>query len=156
DEDYFYPDGTTNDGRRCGTVRNPYALSERCLTPRALAAVDAITDFLVLAYKLRTRASAAGREASLASQEDLALWREYVHKHLDSVAVAPEAPPPEPRIGIPRADTFVGAQSTIARDGWGAGVWGARLFYGPAVPFALSVAAGAGYTRRAEQGGVIA
>jgi hypothetical protein len=156
DEDYLFPDATTEEGRRCASVRNPYALSERCLTPRALAAVDAISDFLVLAYKLRARAFAAGREASLASPEDLALWREYVHKHLDSAAAPAEAPPPQLRIGIPRADTFIGAQSTFARDGVGVGAWGARMFYGPAVPFALSLAAGAGYTRRSDQGGVIA
>ena len=156
DDEYLRPDATTDDGRSCKSVRNPYALSESCLTPRALAAVDAISDLLVLAYKLRARASAAGREASLASQEDLGLWRQYVRKHLDSAAAPAEAPLPQLQLGIPRADTFLGLQSTLARDGWGAGGWGARLFYGPAVPFALSLAAGAGYTRRSDRGGVIA
>jgi hypothetical protein len=156
DADYLRGDGVTNDGRRCADLHNPYAMPEECLTPRARAAVDAIADFLVLTYRLRTRAAAAGRKPSLSSPEDRALWTDYVEKHLASAAVPVAAPPPDLHIGVPRADTFVGVQGSVARDGWGTGGWGARMFYGPAVPFALSLAAGAGFSRRAEGDRLIA
>lgn len=148
DTDYLRPDAVAGGGRRCADFQNPYAVPETCLTPRALAATDAVVDFLVLAYRLRARGAAAGRPASLSAPEDLALWNDFVGKHLPSAAaVAPPALPTVAEIGNPRADTFIGVQGTVATDGWGAGGWGARLFYGPAVPFALSLIGGAGWTR---------
>jgi len=148
DADYLRPGATLGDGRRCDELLNPYAVPEACLTPRARAAVDAVEDFLVMTYRLRARAADAGRPASLSRPDDLALWNAFVEKHLASVAVsAPPAPLTQAQIGIPRADTFIGVQGTIASDGGGAGAWGGRFFYGPAVPFALSLTGGAGWSR---------
>jgi len=148
DADYLRPDALTDDGRRCADLHNPYALPEACLTANARAAVDAVVDFLVLAYRLRAHAAAAGRAASLAAPEDHALWNEFVGKHLPSaVAVAPPALPTAAEIGNPRPDVFIGAQATLGSDGWGAGGWGERFFFGPAVPFALGAIAGGGFQR---------
>jgi hypothetical protein len=148
DTEYLRVDGTTGDGRRCAELHNPYAVPEACLTPRARAAADAVEDFLVLTYRVRARAAAAGRSASLSSPDDLALWNAFVEKHLPSVAVpAPPAPLQGAQIGNRRPDTFIGVQATIASDGGGAGAWGGRLFFGPAVPFALALTGGAGWSR---------
>ncbi|HEY7371240.1 MAG TPA: hypothetical protein VIF57_03610 [Polyangia bacterium] len=148
DADYLRADATLADGRRCAELGNPYAVPEACLTPRARAAVDAVEDFLVLTYRLRARAAAAGGPASLSSPEDRALWNAFLGKHLPSVAVTAPPPPLQvAQVGNPRPDTFIGVQGTIASDGGGAGAWGGRLFYGPAVPFALSLTGGAGWSR---------
>jgi hypothetical protein len=155
DADFVRPDAAAGEGQRCADLHNPYAVPETCLTPQGRAAVDAVQDLLVLTYRLRARAAAAGREASLSSPEDAALWKEYLQRHFASAAVPPEATVSgEQRIGTPRADTFLGAQAGVASDGWGAGAWGARLFYGPAVPFALALAAGAVFNRRSAGDGV--
>jgi hypothetical protein len=147
DADFLRAGAVTDDGRRCDDLHNPYAIPEACLTPRALAAVDAVVDFLVMAYRLRARAAVAGRPASLSAPEDLALWNDFVAKHLPSaVVILAPAPPGGLQIGNPRADTFIGVQGTLASDAQGAGGWGARLFYGPAAPFALSMTGGAGYS----------
>lgn len=156
DGDFLRRDGVAADGTRCADLHNPYAVPELCLTPRAGAAVSAIADLLVLTYRLRARAAAAHREASLASPDDLADWRQYVQQHLPSAHVEMEGPPPDLTIGRPRPDSFLGAQGVLARDGWGAGLWGGRLFYGPALPFALSLTAGVGFDRRAQESGVLA
>jgi hypothetical protein len=146
DTDFLRDGGVTADGRRCDDLHNPYAIPEDCLTPRALAAVDAVADFLVMIYRLRVRAAGAGRPASLAAPEDLAVWNEFVAKHLPSAVVIPApAPPAGLQIGHTRADTFIGVQGTLASDSQGVGAWGARLFYGPAVPFALALNGGAGF-----------
>jgi hypothetical protein len=157
DADYLRRDDVTADGRRCGDLPNPYAIPEACLTAPARAAVDAVTDFLVLTYRLRARAAVAGRPASLSSADDRALWDDFVGTHLRSVAVASTPEPlPLPQVGTPRADIFVGVQGTVASDGWGVGGWGARLFYGPAIPFALSLVGGAGWNRAADGDRLIA
>jgi hypothetical protein len=148
DGDYLRHDGVTPEGLRCVDLKHPYAIPETCLTPRALAAVDAVADFLVLTYRLRARAAAAGRPASLSSPDDLALWNEFVQRHLPSAAVAAApAPLAVQQVGSPRADTFIGVQGTVASDGWGAGGWASRMFYGPAMPFALSLTGAAGWSR---------
>ncbi|HMF41424.1 MAG TPA: hypothetical protein VKQ32_12050 [Polyangia bacterium] len=157
DTEYLRPDAVTADGQRCADIYNPYALPEECLTPRARAAADAVVDFLVVMYRLRARAAAAGRPASLAAPEDLALWHEFVAKHLPSAAdVGTLALPTVTEIGSQRADTFIGAQATVGSDGWGAGGWGARFFYGPAVPFALAAVAGAGFQRGSDGNHLVA
>jgi hypothetical protein len=156
DGDFVRGDGVAADGARCADLHNPYAVPESCLTARARAAADAIVDLLALTYRLRARAAAAGRQASLASPEDLAAWHGYVGKHLASAAVPAETPPLAARIGRPRPDTFIGVQAVLSRDGWGGGLWGGRLFFGPALPFALSLNAGAGFDRRGQGTGVVA
>ena len=149
--DYAYLrwDAHTLDGRACRDLHHPYAFPEECLTERAKAAASAIVDFLILTYRLRARANAEGRVASLyppAPSEDAALWMAFVRTHLRSVAVSPE--PPE-KIGppLPRADVFVGAQGVAGPHLWGVGLWGARLFVGPAAPFVLALSGGAGFDR---------
>jgi hypothetical protein len=151
DEEYVRADGFADDGRACSAIKNPYAVPESCLTPRARAAADAVVDLLLLTYQLRARARAAGRTASLASEEDLELWRRYVRTHFSSTVVAsPPDPPPGVTIGFPRTDLFLGVRGSIGRDAtWGANLWGSQLFYGPAVPFALLLSGGAGIERAA-------
>jgi hypothetical protein len=151
DEEYVRADAFTDDGRPCAPIKNPYAVPESCLTPRALAAADAVVDLLLLTYQLRVRARAAGRTASLASEEDLDLWRRYVRTHFSSAVVAsPPDPPSGESIGFARTDLFLGVRGSIGRDGtWGANLWGSQLFYGPAVPFALLLSGGAGIERAA-------
>src|SRR6185503_6472828 len=84
DGDVLRRDGLAPDGTRCADLHNAYAVPELCLTSRARAAADAITDLLVLTYQLRARAATAGRPASLASPDDLAAWQGYARKHLAS------------------------------------------------------------------------
>lgn len=146
DYDYVRPDGVTDDGKPCADVPNPYAVPETCLSPRARAATAAVVDLLVLAYRVRSRARDAGREASLASDDDRALWRRFVATHLASAVVTVEDPPSGVSIGFPRTDLFLGVRGNLGREGaWGASLWGSRFFYGPAVPFALLISGGAGF-----------
>jgi hypothetical protein len=154
DADYLKQDALAPDGQSCAAFPNPYAVPETCLTPRARAAVDAIVDLLVLTYQLRTRAAAVGRQATLSSPEDLVLWQDYVQRHLASDALRVEGPLPQ-LSALPRPDAFLGVQGSIARDGWGTGAWAAQLFYGPALPFALALAAGVGFERRSGSDGVV-
>ena len=149
DYDYLRWDARTSGGRLCRDLHNPYAFPEECLTDRAKAAADAVVDFLILTYRLRTRASAAGRQASLFSpvaSGDAALWMAFVREHLASVAVAPELPS-QPRSPLPRANLFIGAQGLAGSHLWGAGLWGARFIIGPATPFLLGITGGGGYSR---------
>jgi hypothetical protein len=148
DEEYLGKDALTDDGRPCAEIANPYAVPETCLTPRARAAASAVVDLLVLAYRLRARARAERRTASLAADEDLALWRGYVRAHFASAVLEPPDPPPGATVGFPRTDLFLGVRGSIGRDRtWGANLWGSALFYGPAVPFALLLSGGAGVER---------
>jgi hypothetical protein len=146
DSDYLRKDGRADDGTPCADLPNPYAVPESCLTPRARAAAAAVADLLVLAYRLRARARAEGRAVSFASDEDRELWRRYVAAHLASAVVAAEDPPPGQTVGFPRTDLFLGVRGSLGRHGeWGTSLWGSRLFFGPAVPFALLLSGGAGY-----------
>ena len=150
DSDYLRPDARTSDGRACRDLHHPYALPEECLTERAKAAASTVVDFLVLTYRLRARAIADGRPASLfppAPSSDAASWMSFVRKDLQSVAVTPELPP-APRSAQPRPDVFVGAQGVAGSHLLGAGLWGTRLFMGPASPFLLGLGAAAGVHRR--------
>jgi hypothetical protein len=70
----------------------------------------------------------------------------FVRTHLPSV-VEPAELPSEPREALARPDVFVGVQGVGAANGLGVGVWGGRLLYGPATPFALAVLGGAGWSR---------
>ena len=65
DYDYVRWDAHTRDGRACRDLHHPYAFPEECLTERAKAAAATVVDFLVLTYRLRARALAEGRAASL-------------------------------------------------------------------------------------------
>ena len=103
----------------------------------------------MLIYRLRTRARAEGRTASLfspAPAADGALWLAYVREHLPSVE-APAELPTEQRSPLPRPTVFLGAQGVLGPRTLGVGTWGAKLFVGPATPFALGVTGGAAYAR---------
>jgi hypothetical protein len=150
DYDYARWDARTRDGHACRDLHHPYAFPEECLTDRAKAAVATVVDFLVLTYRLRARASADGRPASLfppAPSSDAAQWLAFVREDLPSVAVTPELPP-EPQSALPRSDLFVGVQGVAGAHLWGAGLWGARLFMEPAAPFLLGLGAAAGIDSR--------
>lgn len=158
DADYLRRDGSSDDGQPCTSFANPYAVPESCLTPRARAAADAVFDLVVLAYRLRAQAAAANRPPSIAeAPEDRALWERYVAKHLASVVAPFEPPPYRSTIGKERTDRFVGLRGSITRDGgWGASAWASRLFFGPALPFALLLTGGAGYMREDARGSLAA
>ena len=149
DYDYVLWDAHTKDGCACRDLHHPYAFPEECLTDRAKAAAAAVVDLLVLTYRLRARALAEGRPASLfppAPSDDANLWMAFVRTHLPSVAVSPELPG-EPVTPLPRADVFVGAQTVVGPHLWGVGLWGARFFMGPAAPFLLGLGGAAGFSR---------
>jgi hypothetical protein len=152
DGDYLDRDARAGDGTPCAEIPSPYGLPEACLTPRARSAASAVVDLLVVTYRLRARARAEARPASLEAAEDHALWERFVAAHLASVAASPaavaEALPGMPSVGRPRPDTFLGLRGSITREGgWGASLWGTRFFYGPAVPFALVLSGGVGWNR---------
>ena len=150
DYDYVRWDAHTRDGRACRDLHHPYAFPEECLTERAKAAAATVVDFLVLTYRLRARALAEGRVASLfapAPSSDAALWMAFVRQDLPSVAVAPDVPS-APYSALPRPDVFIGVQGVAGAHLWGAGLWGARLFVGPATPFVLGLGGAAGIDRR--------
>jgi hypothetical protein len=151
DYEYVRWDEHARDGTVCRDFHNPYAVPEECLTDRALAAVAAVEDFLVLTYQLRARAAAEGRLASLfapasGAGDAAAPWMGFVRTHLPSV-VAPAELPSEPREAPDRPDVFVGVQGAAAAHLVGVGIWGGRLFYGPATPFALAALGGAAWSR---------
>jgi hypothetical protein len=150
DADYLRPRARGPDGRACDAGVHPYAVPEACLTPRALAAVDAITDLLVLLYHLRARASAQGRLPTLfasAPGGESNEWLDYLREHVDGVSAQPELPS-EPRQPPARPDIFLGLQGTAGPKSWGVGPWGARLvFLRATVPFALGVVGGASFRR---------
>jgi hypothetical protein len=149
DDDYVRWDARSIDGRACRDFHNPYAYPEECLTERAQAAVGAVVDFLTVIYRVRDRARAQGRPASLFSSpagEDASPWLEFVRAHIPSVA-AEAALPTGPQSPLPRPDVFLGVQGLGGPHTLGTGAWTAGLFYGPALPFALGVSATAGYVR---------
>jgi len=156
DGGFLWEDGRTTDGRRCKDIHNGYAVPETCLTPLGRAAVDAVVDLLVLVHQVRARAQAAGREPSLSAPEDAGAWEAYVATHLPSVVAPFDPPPAGMRLGLPRVDEFLGVQGNLAQDGWGVGPWAARLFYGPAVPFALMLTGGVAVNRQSGEEGLTA
>jgi hypothetical protein len=150
DSDYLRGDVRISDGRTCRDLHHPYAVPEECLTERAKAAAGTVVDFLVLTYRLRARAVDEARPASLfppAPSTDAALWLDFVRRDLPSVVVAPELPF-EPQMALARPDVFVGAQGVLGEHLWGVGLWGARLFMGPAAPFLLGLGGAVGFHRR--------
>jgi hypothetical protein len=155
DWEYLRTDARTEGGARCDTLANPYAVPESCLTPRALLAVSAVEDLLVDVYRLRAEAAGEGRTATLAAGSGATVWREYLGQHLASADVTADVPT-SGTDGWPRPDLFVGARAIAYGTGWGVGLWGAQLLLGPAIPFALTVSASAGYAQidRAKQLGV--
>jgi hypothetical protein len=156
DRDYLVKDGRSLQGQPCAAFHNPYAMPDACLTPRARAAANAIADLLLLTYRLRAQAAAAGRLPSLAVKADQVQWEDYLRTHLPSVAAPVEPPPTGQHLGFARADVFVGPVGSITREGWGAGVWGSRMFYGPAAPLALTLYGAAGFARESGHDGGVA
>jgi hypothetical protein len=148
DADFLLWDGRASDGRACRDFHNAYAVPEECLTERAKAAVDAVVDLLVAIYKQRADARDAGRPASLfsASGDEAKAWRGFVREHLPSVST-PALLPVAPHRPLRRSDVFVGVQALAGDHALGGGLWGAKLFIGPAVPFVLALTGGAGYAR---------
>jgi hypothetical protein len=146
DAEYLRVDGRSEDGARCDELANPYAVPESCLTARALLAVAAIEDLLVDLYRVRDQASRERRTATLTNPESAAIWREYVDAHLASAEATADLPTAS-QDGRSRPDVFLGALASSRQEGWGLGLWGARLLLGPALPFALTISAGAGYAR---------
>jgi hypothetical protein len=149
DYDYVRWDARASDGTICRDFHNPYAVPESCLTERALAAVDAVEDFLVVTYRLRARAAAEGRPATLfaaAPADDAAHWLAFARAHLPSVA-EPVSLASEPRDAPARPDIFLGVQGSAGAHTAGVGLWSGRFFFGPATPFALGAVGGAGYAR---------
>jgi hypothetical protein len=148
DEDYLRWDARSLDGRPCRTFRNPYAVPAECLTERAAAAVDALVGYLILLYRVRTRALAIGRQATIFSPESDsgAQWLEYARVHLRSetepveLPEGPESPPPVPSL-------FVGAQTSGGPHLWSAGLWASRFLVGRAVPFVFAPTLAVNYAR---------
>jgi hypothetical protein len=151
DRDYLRPDARTADGSRCDELANPYAVPESCLTARARLAVAAVEDLLVALYRLREEARREGVTATLSSADGAAIWRDYLDAHLASAEVTLQEPPPRGD-GRPRPDLFLGGVASARDGGWGLGVWGAALLLGPAIPFALTLSGGAGYSRSQSAG----
>jgi hypothetical protein len=151
DAAYLLPGARAADGRPCQALHQPYAVPEECLGPGARAAVDAITDLLVLTYRLRARAVAEARVSSLESPADRAEWEGFLRKHLPSTAAEIAV---SDRHQAPRArpSYFVGALGGWRPGGWEAGPWAGRLFFEPALPFAIGFFGGAGYVRVADGG----
>jgi hypothetical protein len=152
DAEYLRHDARAPDGRACAEFLHPYAVPEACLSVRALAAASAVTDLLVMLYRLEVGAAARGQRPSLVASttgEEPAAWRAYVHRHLDGAYV--QAPlPVEPRAPPPRPDVFLGLQGIAGPKAWGVGPWGARLvFLRATVPFALGLVSGASFRRDA-------
>jgi hypothetical protein len=149
DYDYVRWDARAPDGTVCRDFHNPYAFPEACLTERARAAVDAIEDFLIITYRLRARAAAEKRVATLfatAPADDGAQWLAFAGAHLRSVA-SPPSLPSEPREAPAVPDVFLGVQGSAGAHTAGVGLWAGRLYVGPATPFALGAVGGAGYAR---------
>jgi hypothetical protein len=150
DHEYLRDGARGPDGRACEDVHQPYAVPEACLSPRALAAVDAISDLLVVIYRLRVHAAAEGRRPSLfasTSGEERATWSAYVHAHVPS-AVESAQLPAEPHDPPTRPDLFLGLEGSGGPSALGFGVWGGRLYFKRAtIPFALAVVGGGGYRR---------
>jgi hypothetical protein len=85
---------------------------------------------------------------SLASEDDLRLWRRYLARHFASAFEPPPDPLPGQSVGFARTDVFLGVRGSVGRSGErGASLWSSRLFYGPAVPFALLLSGGVGLDR---------
>lgn len=150
DAEYLRRGARAPDGRACDELLHPYAVPEACLTPRALAAADAVTDLLVLFYRLRARAAAQGRAPTLfasTSNEAPTAWASYLRTHVGGVYAKPQLPT-EPLDPLPRPDVFLGLQGTSGPKAWGVGPWGARLvFLRATVPFALGLVGGLSYRR---------
>jgi hypothetical protein len=154
DGDYVRGDARTADGRACRDIHHPYAYPDECLTERAKAATDAVVDYLIAIYRLRARAIAQGRQASLfapESDEEVAVWAGFLRAHVRSVA-APVEVADRPQAFLPRPDAFVGVQAQAGERRLGLGAWAGQLFFGPALPFALGVSGTVGYARYAGVG----
>jgi hypothetical protein len=155
DLDYLRWDGRADNGQRCKTLLNPYAVPESCLTERARHAASAIVDLLVAAYRVRAQAEAEGRTPTLSSPEGTVLWSAFLRTHIPSVEPITSIPT-ETRVARPRPDLFAGAQVSGKPGAWGVGLWGTRLLVGPAVPFVLGFTLAAGYTRADSGGAAVA
>jgi hypothetical protein len=158
DYEYLKEDAIAPDGQACRSFLHPYAVPEACLTPRALAAVDAVVDLLVLTYRLRAGPDGQARPASiLADSEARTSWQGYIDQHFSSVATKADVPRERFTQAPRRTDWFVGAHAGLGEDAWAAGVWGAHLsFVKPVIPFALVSSGGVIYSRVRGVGGLTA
>jgi hypothetical protein len=159
DYEYLRAGARGPDGRACDAYLQPYAVPEVCLTPRALAAVGAVVDFLVLTYRLRTGPDGRPRPASLFSGSDEARvgWQGYLDEHFNSVAAKAEVPHERFTTALPRADTFLGVHGGVGDDAWSTGLWAAWLgFVRPVVPCALVSTGGVLYARDHGVGSLLA
>ena len=157
DADFVRSDARSLDGRACEGFHNPYAFPEECLTERAKAAAGTVVDLLVAIYKARVGATAVGGQASLfsSSGDEAALWLAFTRDHLASVSASPVLPA-VPANPLRRSDVFVGAQAIGGDHTLGAGLWGAKLFFGLTTPFVLGFTGGAGYSRAGGVGQIVA
>ena len=158
DYEYLKADATASDGKPCRSFLHPYAVPEVCLTPRALAAVDAVVDFLVVTYRLRVGPGGEPRPASvLVDSEARDSWQGYLDEHFASVATKAQIPRERFARSLPRTDWFLGAHAGLGDDAWAAGAWGAHLsFVRPVIPFALVTSGGLIYSRVHGVGGLTA
>jgi hypothetical protein len=149
DYEYLEQDGSAHGGKPCKSFLHPYAVPEECLTPRALAAVDAVFDLLVMTYRIRVGPGGQARPASiLVDSEARGAWQGYLDEHFASVAAKAEVPREPFTQTKPRTDWFLGAHVGAGDGAWAAGVWGAHLgFVRPVVPFALVNSGGIIYSR---------
>jgi hypothetical protein len=152
DGTFLIEGGRAADGRPCTSFHQPYAVPEECLGERARGAVAAVVDLLVLTYTLRHQAAVEGTVASLESPAGLAAWAAFVRTHLPSASTELVVEP-ERIEAPPRPDVFLGVLGSWRPGGWGAGLWGGRLFYGPALPFAVGLFGSAGAAHEAERDG---
>ena len=149
DGTFLVEGGRAPDGRPCIAFHQPYAVPEECLTEQARKAVTAVVDLLVLTYTLRARAAGEGTMAGLRSPAGLDAWRSFVRTHLPSAGASAEvATDPLQAEAPPRPDSFLGVLGAWNSNGWGLALWGGRLVYGPALPFALGIFASAGSGHR--------
>jgi hypothetical protein len=131
----------------CEEPPNPYSLPEACLTDLGLAATDAVVDLLVLIYRLKARAAAEHRKATLDDPAALADWRAYVDRHLPLAFVEPDVRPLGGS-GIVRPDVMLGLRSGFGGGPGSVGLAaGATFAFRPLVPFVLRPLVHAGYER---------
>jgi hypothetical protein len=156
DYEYLKEDASARDGKACASFLHPYAVPEECLTPRALAAVDAVFDLLVMTYRLRVGPDGQARPASILSDSEArGAWQGYVDEHFASVAAKAEVPRERFARAPARTDWFLGVHVGAGEGAWAAGLWGAHLgFARPVIPFALVSSGGVIYSRVHGVGGL--
>jgi hypothetical protein len=87
DDDYLIEGGSV-EGKACAGFAHPYQVPEGCLTGRALDAVSALVDLLVLTDGLLALDRQPGSQIDAPAA---AAWTDYVRSHLDSAEFQPPA-----------------------------------------------------------------